>query len=145
MTTVRHVPLAVPAHPTGHLDAAQRLALREVLLRRHAALLATLRLRESDDGRIAHAAAFLAQDGDDAPQRDADREVDLAQADQARVELGQVVAAIERLDGPDFGRCKRCGEAIGWARLQARPHADLCIGCAEQAERAAGGVAHPSM
>ncbi len=130
---------------TGHLDIAQRLTLRGVLQRRRDALLEALRLHESGDGRVAHAADLLAQDGDDAPQRDADREVDLAQSDQARVELAQVLAALARLDGPEYGRCLQCGDDIAWARLQARPEASLCIACAVGAERAGGGVAHPSM
>jgi DnaK suppressor protein len=131
---------------TGHLDVAQRQTLRSVLLRRREALLAALSLHESgDDARIAHAAELLAQDGDDAPQRDADREVDLAQSDQARVELAQVVAALARLDGPEFGRCLQCGDDIAWARLQARPEASLCIACAVGAERAAGTSLHPRM
>ncbi len=148
----RHDPLVhadperVLAPPqTGHLDIAQRQTLRGALQRRRDALLAALRLHEAGDGRIAHAADLLAQDGDDAPQRDADREVDLAQSDQARVELAQVLAALVRLDGPEFGRCQQCGDGIAWARLQARPEASLCIACAVGAERVGGGFVHPSM
>ncbi|RZS46850.1 TraR/DksA family transcriptional regulator [Sphaerotilus mobilis] len=130
---------------TGHLDIAQRQTLRAVLLRRRDALLAAVRLHESGEGRVAHAAEVLAQDGDDAPQRDADREVDLAQSDQARVELAQVLAALARLDGPEFGRCQQCGDDIAWARLQACPEAGLCIACAVGAERVAGAWSRPSM
>lgn len=139
-------PDAVLAPPrTGHLDVAQRQTLRSALQRRRDALLAALQVHESGQGRIAHAADLLSQDGDDAPQRDADREVDLAQSDQARVELAQIVAALARLDGPEFGRCQQCGDDIAWARLQARPEASLCIACAVGAERASGGAGHTRM
>ncbi|MGY0197386.1 TraR/DksA family transcriptional regulator [Leptothrix sp. BB-4] len=148
MNTVRRHPdpsFHVAPPQTGHLDVAQRLTLRHVLEQRRERLLAELRLHEAGDGRVAHAADLLAQDGDDAPQRDADREVDLAQSDQLRVELAQVMAALARLDGPGFGRCGQCGDAIAWARLQVRPEADLCIACAVGAERVGDRVAHPRM
>jgi DnaK suppressor protein len=36
-----------------------------------------------------------------------------------------------------FGRCERCGQEIGLARLEALPHATLCISC--QVLQEAGG------
>ena len=49
---------------------------------------------------------------------------------QARLHLEEVDAAVRRLDAGTYGVCERCGEPIGEARLEARPVARLCIGCA---------------
>jgi RNA polymerase-binding transcription factor len=55
--------------------------------------------------------------------------------DQTREHLGQVDAALRRLDEGDYGRCERCGEPIGAGRLEARPTATTCIKCASVATR----------
>lgn len=47
--------------------------------------------------------------------------------------LGDVVAALRRLEGGTYGSCLTCGEAISEARLDALPTASLCIECAEEA------------
>lgn len=43
--------------------------------------------------------------------------------------------AQERLANGEYGTCRRCGEAIQTARLDAMPLAEWCIACAEQAEQ----------
>ncbi|MGW2281095.1 TraR/DksA family transcriptional regulator [Streptomyces sp. NPDC001770] len=55
----------------------------------------------------------------------------LARADAHLAELDR---ALERLDRDDYGRCRSCGEPIPAARLEVRPEATLCIGCAEAQE-----------
>ncbi|MGI9343259.1 MAG: TraR/DksA family transcriptional regulator [Gammaproteobacteria bacterium] len=50
--------------------------------------------------------------------------------------LREVGAALARLDSNDFGWCGECGDAIDPRRLDHDPAARLCIGCAENAERA---------
>lgn len=110
------------------LTAGQRAQLRELL---------ELRLHELDRrvaahqglGRAAHARELLEQDGDDAPQRAADREVDLARSDAEIRELGAVSLALARWSRPDFGRCTECGEAIAFDRLRAEPWALRCLIC----------------
>jgi RNA polymerase-binding transcription factor DksA len=49
---------------------------------------------------------------------------------QALAQVGQIEAAIGRLDNGTYGRCARCGQPIGAARLAARPAAATCIRCA---------------
>lgn len=49
---------------------------------------------------------------------------------QVRRHLAEVDAAIERLEGGTYGNCERCGRPIAKARLEARPAARTCIGCA---------------
>ncbi|MBF0297393.1 MAG: TraR/DksA C4-type zinc finger protein [Oligoflexia bacterium] len=43
--------------------------------------------------------------------------------------------ALKRLDNNEYGYCKDCGGPIAYSRLIARPTADLCIQCKEEAER----------
>jgi RNA polymerase-binding transcription factor DksA len=38
--------------------------------------------------------------------------------------------ALAKLDAGSYGRCERCGNDIGAARLEAMPAARLCITCA---------------
>jgi DnaK suppressor protein len=50
--------------------------------------------------------------------------------------LTEVRAALTRLETGTFGRCERCGRAIGQPRLKAVPYARHCIRCARAAESA---------
>ena len=50
--------------------------------------------------------------------------------DQARARLADLDTALERVDAGSYGRCERCGGAIGAERLEARPAARTCISCA---------------
>jgi RNA polymerase-binding protein DksA len=52
---------------------------------------------------------------------------------QARTHLAEVERALERLADGTYGTCERCGRPIAPARLEARPTARLCIGCATAA------------
>jgi DnaK suppressor protein len=55
-----------------------------------------------------------------------------ALARQARGHLVEIDAAEARLEAGTYGVCERCGEPIAQARLEARPTARLCIGCASR-------------
>ena len=54
---------------------------------------------------------------------------------QARAHLAEIDAAEARIAAGTFGTCERCGQSVGEARLEARPTARLCIGCASQPAR----------
>ncbi|MBF0313640.1 MAG: TraR/DksA C4-type zinc finger protein [Oligoflexia bacterium] len=43
--------------------------------------------------------------------------------------------SLKRLECSEYGLCKDCGTPINFSRLLARPTADLCIQCKEEAER----------
>jgi len=47
-----------------------------------------------------------------------------------RDHLGEVDAAVERLAAGTYGTCQSCGSPIPAARLEARPAARTCVGCA---------------
>jgi DnaK suppressor protein len=51
---------------------------------------------------------------------------------QARAHLREVQAAGRRLQDGSYGRCEVCGAAIAAGRLEARPVARTCVGCAGQ-------------
>jgi RNA polymerase-binding transcription factor DksA len=59
-----------------------------------------------------------------------EREHAAALAGQARAHLADIDAALGRLAAGTYGTCTRCGDAIGAARLAARPAAGRCIRCA---------------
>ncbi|WP_018411914.1 TraR/DksA family transcriptional regulator [Methyloversatilis thermotolerans] len=89
--------------------------------------------------RAEHAREVLLQDGDDAPQRSSEREVDLALTDIETVELNALDAALQRMAEGRYGLCEDCGTDIPAARLAAEPEASLCIDCQRARER---GRAH---
>jgi RNA polymerase-binding transcription factor DksA len=59
-----------------------------------------------------------------------EREHTAALAGDARRHLGEIDAALRRLDDGSYGTCVSCGGAISAARLAARPAAAACITCA---------------
>ena len=49
-------------------------------------------------------------------------------------EIASVKRALGRIEDGTYGECVRCGGVIAPARLEARPEAALCIGCARNDE-----------
>lgn len=47
-------------------------------------------------------------------------------------ELRQVNRALARIDEGRYGECTGCGEVIDPRRLEALPHADRCVRCADR-------------
>jgi DnaK suppressor protein len=54
-----------------------------------------------------------------------------------RQTLQQVNKALDKLDSGTYGVCEKCGFSIRPARLEALPHATLCVSCQARAERGA--------
>lgn len=52
-------------------------------------------------------------------------------SEDARRELREIDAALERVDAGTYGVCDNCGAAIPGDRLLARPTATRCVRCAE--------------
>lgn len=63
-----------------------------------------------------------------------DNEVVDALGNEARDEIAKISAAMERIDNDEFGTCAECGTAIDPGRLNANPHAEECINCANISE-----------
>ena len=55
------------------------------------------------------------------------REIDYTLEENSEQVLGEIGAALKRIDGGTYGTCVRCGKPIGDERLEARPWAALCI------------------
>lgn len=130
-----------PSNPAHHTPAngpaltpGQRALLAAELSRRQHELERRLALHHGGMSRAEHAAEVLQQDGDDAPQRNADRSVDLALSDLEVRELGAVLDALRRVQAADYGACSDCGSAIAFDRLKAEPWALRCIGCETRRE-----------
>ena len=49
---------------------------------------------------------------------------------QARNKLDKLQFALKKCDEPDFGSCKRCGQAIPMGRLLLMPESLYCVKCA---------------
>ena len=50
--------------------------------------------------------------------------------DASRAEAAAIRTALGRLEAGTYGRCVRCGQEIGAARLAALPSATTCVDCA---------------
>lgn len=57
---------------------------------------------------------------------------------EAEAGLREVELARQRLAEGRYGDCRRCGEDIGAARLDALPAAELCVRCAGLGDRRIG-------
>jgi RNA polymerase-binding protein DksA len=51
-------------------------------------------------------------------------------ANEAKVDLRLINAALQRIDEGDYGLCTACNKDINEKRLEAFPEADKCIECA---------------
>lgn len=56
-----------------------------------------------------------------------DRELDQGLEEGAQQTLGEIEAALKRIDAGTYGTCEVCGKPIGEDRLRAIPWAKLCI------------------
>ena len=119
----------------SHLTAGQRALLEAALVQRQHQLDRRLADQTGGLSRVEHAREVLLQDGDDAPQRENEREMDLALTDIETQELGAVSAALRRLHEADFGICTDCGDEIPFDRLKVEPWALRCVTCEARRER----------
>jgi DnaK suppressor protein len=64
-----------------------------------------------------------------------DEEVTIGMLEKEGPRLGEINAALERIDTETFGRCEECAQEISRKRLQAIPFARRCIECARKAQQ----------
>ncbi len=64
-----------------------------------------------------------------------DRERDLSIRNNIRDLIEQMTRAIGRIDEGNYGTCERCGNPIDRKRIDALPHALLCLDCKRREER----------
>jgi DnaK suppressor protein len=115
----------------------------KLLLKRREELMAELKLRKSQfdettkdaTGDLSSYSYHMADQGTDAMERE---KAFLFASKSGRL-LYHIDEALRRLRKGDFGNCQQCGKAIQKARLEAVPHARLCIECKEKEEEAKAG------
>jgi len=109
---------------------------REVLLAERERVLQRIASLEREFAGIAEAASAGGTDDEHDPEGATlafERQHAAALLAAAREQLAAVDAALDRDAAGRYGRCDRCGQPIGAARLAARPAAALCIRCAAAA------------
>ncbi len=86
------------------------------------------------DGDLSSYSFHMADQGTDAMER----EKQFLMASKEGRYLWHVNQALRRLySSPEtFGKCETCGNEVGFERLDALPHARLCIACKEKEEDA---------
>jgi RNA polymerase-binding protein DksA len=67
-----------------------------------------------------------------------DQELTLSLLGSENDALGQIDAALKRIEDGSYGRCETCGVKIPESRLEAIPYAALCIQCALRQEEGQG-------
>lgn len=87
---------------------------------------------QSSDGDLSSYSYHMADQGTDAMER----EKQFLMASKEGRYLWHLNEALRRLyNAPNnFGKCHQCGTAIDFERLDALPHARLCISCKEKEE-----------
>ncbi len=93
---------------------------------------ASLVARLQEMGGVSDGGLALDQNFADSSQVTAERGEVEALAGSLRESLGDVQAALVKLDDGTFGLCEGCGEPIPPARLEAKPAARLCMECASK-------------
>lgn len=111
----------------------EREAVRQRLLAEHADTSERMAALSRDFEAIVEANALVAVDDEHDPEGSStafERAHVAALLAQAREHLAELDLAVERLASGDYGRCEVCGEQIPAARLEVRPAATTCVGCA---------------
>ena len=105
------------------MDAAIAASARATLEAERERLRAELAVEVESPGQMTYGSQAAAATHVFEQQRD------LALRERAQIHLTQVEAALARLDQGGFGLCRRCGQPIADARLEALPWAAYCISC----------------
>ncbi len=124
---------------TTYLTTGQRAWIQSLLEARQAELDQRLSNQLGGSSRVEHTREVLLADSDDLGEREGARQLDMTLSDRELREVGEVSAALRRVNEPGFGLCSSCGQEIPFDRLKVEPWALRCIGCEEQQERAARG------
>jgi len=125
-------------------DTAVQAELKERLLDERKRLIEDVAgLRDAETGGMpgAHAgggnwehAAAPSHMADDASEL-AEQETAIGLVANVQSRLAEVDQALQKMERGTYGTCDDCGEPIAPARLQALPHATLCINCKTKLEK----------
>ncbi len=84
--------------------------------------------------RVDMAAEHDVRSWDDQAQAMSERNDEFAMNEHETAELGDIEAALERIDAGTYGICTDCGISIPAARINAYPTASRCINCQSHSE-----------
>jgi RNA polymerase-binding protein DksA len=110
---------------------------RQLLLMKRAEILGDVESMEGEallsGDRMSHTPSHMAEQGSDVSSQSLSLDIAATQ----RKLLGEIDAALRRIEDGTYGVCTVMGSAIGKARLDAKPWASLCIEAARRLERGA--------
>ena len=69
------------------------------------------------------------EEGGEGGTANVDRELDLHLSAQAQAAIEEIDAALDKITAGTYGFCESCGSPVPKARLEALPHARLCVSC----------------
>jgi RNA polymerase-binding transcription factor DksA len=117
------------------LDDAERAALRELIATERARTQRRLASLERTFDEMVDAADLEPPDDEHDPEGTTayERAQVTSLATEARAQLTQLDRALTEIDDKSYGACRRCGQPIGWPRLQALPETTRCVRCAASA------------
>lgn len=69
------------------------------------------------------------EEGGEGGTANVDRELDLHLSAQAHAAIEEIDAALVKITAGTYGFCESCGNPVPKARLEALPHARLCVSC----------------
>ena len=82
---------------------------------------------------LSHAPIHMADQGTDSFEQ----QFTLSLMENEEHTLGEIAAALERIERGTFGCCEECQQTIPQARLEALPYTRHCVGCARELQREA--------
>jgi RNA polymerase-binding transcription factor DksA len=118
--------------PAAPLTDAERAALRELVAVERARAQRRLSSLERTFDEMIDAADLEPPDDEHDPEGTTayERAQVTSLAAEARARLTQLDRALTEIDDEGYGACQRCGQPIGWPRLQAQPGTTRCMRCA---------------
>jgi DnaK suppressor protein len=117
LKTYKEQLLALRARLRGDVNAMANAALRKT--------------RSEANGDLSSMPIHMADIGSDNYEQEFT--LSLMQSDETT--LDSIESAIEKIEDGVYGECEECAGPISKARLNAIPHAPLCIKCAQKLER----------
>ncbi len=71
----------------------------------------------------------------DSASQSSEKELLFELADNEKIIIDAIEAALRRIEKGTYGRCESCGQKIGEKRLEAIPWVRYCIDCQSKAEK----------
>jgi DnaK suppressor protein len=116
------------------LTKTQQRTLEETLREERAELLDQVADLQAEAGVDRWRGDGSGDDPADLGTASSERETAATLSDHAKRLLGEIDEALRRIDAGTYGACTRCGQQIGFDRLEAVPAAALCLDCKRRDE-----------